>query len=245
MRKTRHFKKLGANAACTLCLAEATLNPGDTGNGDAFFGSVIGVTEIAESTTVDAVQVPTSIPESAAIPKKHFISVVKKAHKRHPKQWLEDTMKDWPAGTSLVLRSQFGDNNLIAIGYKYKMKGVISFIATYGADFTSNGDPYLSKFVSEEHKNYKTREVLRPRICSAYFSAAPFIDIHNQSRQGFLRLEDHWRTINGYFRFITTIIGITATDCHFVSNYSFPSDSIYANLEATRLVSISKFSRFW
>ena len=55
MRKARHFKKLGANAACTLRLAEATLNPGDTGNGDAFFGSVIGVTEIAESTTVDAV----------------------------------------------------------------------------------------------------------------------------------------------------------------------------------------------
>ena len=72
-------------------------------------------------------------------------------------------MKDWPAETSLVLRSQFGDNNLIAIGYKYKMKGVISFIATYGADFTSNGDPYLSKFVSEVHKNYKTREVLLPR----------------------------------------------------------------------------------
>ena len=62
MRKARHFKKLGANAACTLCLAEATLNPGDTGNG-AFFGSVIGVTEIAESTTVDAIQVPKSIPK--------------------------------------------------------------------------------------------------------------------------------------------------------------------------------------
>ena len=73
--------------------------------------------------------------------RKNLIVVVKKAHEWHSNRLLEETMKDWPAGTSLVLQIQFGDKNLIAIGCKYKTKGVISFIATYGADFPSNGDP--------------------------------------------------------------------------------------------------------
>ena len=114
------------------------------------------------------------------------------------------------------------------------MKGVISFVATYGVDFTLNGDPYHSKYVSDEHNNYKTREVLRPQICSTYYNATPFIDIHNQSRQGFLRLEDHWRTINGFLQGITTILSKPVTDCYFISNYSFPSKYECANLEATQ-----------
>ena len=91
-------------------------------------------------------------------------------------------MKDWPAGSSIVLQSQFNRKNIIAIGYKYTSKSVVCFVASLGADLTTNGDPYLAKFLSDEHENYRTREVFCPQICSHYYSLANVIDIHNQIR---------------------------------------------------------------
>ena len=88
-------------------------------------------------------------------------------------------MKDWPAGSSIVLQSQFNKNNVLAIGYKYTSKSVICFVASLGADLTTNGDPYVAKFLSDEYENYRTREVFRPQICSHYFSLANVINIHN------------------------------------------------------------------
>ena len=39
------------------------------------------------------------------------------------------------------------------------------------------------------------------------------IDMHNQARQGILRLEELWRTIDPYQKLFETILGITVVDC--------------------------------
>ena len=83
------------------------------------------------------------------------IFVVKTATKRFPKREIELIMKDWPAGTSIVLQSQFNEKNVLAIGYKYTSKAVVCFVASVAADLTSNGDPYVSKYLSEEYKTTK------------------------------------------------------------------------------------------
>ena len=38
------------------------------------------------------------------------------------------------------------------------------------------------------------------------------VDVHNQARQFELALEKYWVTQSGYFRFITTMVGIVVTD---------------------------------
>ena len=52
--------------------------------------------------------------------------------------------EDWPGGSYLVLKSTPifpGENPLLAIGYKYKSRKVLGFIATEGAGSNEPGDP--------------------------------------------------------------------------------------------------------
>lgn len=59
----------------------------------------------------------------------------------------------------------------------------------------------------------KTREVPRPAVVSSYFLSSNVIDSHNQVRQGELRYEKHWGTIDPWQRLCTTIVfGQTVTD---------------------------------
>ena len=36
----------------------------------------------------------------------NFIGVIKTNHSKYPKKWLEDTMKEWPPGSHLVLEAR-------------------------------------------------------------------------------------------------------------------------------------------
>jgi hypothetical protein len=51
-----------------------------------------------------------------------FIGVVKTAHSRYPKKFLEETMADWPAGSHLVLEATADGVPLLAVGYKYNKR---------------------------------------------------------------------------------------------------------------------------
>ena len=89
---------------------------------------------------------------------------------------------------------------------------VISFLGTDGAGSTEPGEDYIAQFPNE-NGNVKTRPVLPPDVCSKYFSFANIIDVHNQMRQGILKLEGYWRTTNHYLKLFETFLGITCTDC--------------------------------
>ena len=143
MHKADYYKELGATAACCIRLAESLMDSGDILYGDSYFGQ-----EKTSKKLYKDLQI-------------HSVLAVKQSHVRYPKSFLKLKMKDWPAGTSLVLPSCFDDRNLIAIGYKYHSKKVAYFISTYGSHLTSNGEPYISKFVFETG-NYALRDVARP-----------------------------------------------------------------------------------
>jgi hypothetical protein len=55
--------------------------------------------------------------------------------------------------------------------------------------------------------------VQRPDVISRYFNDSNVIDSHNQSRQFELALEKRWITNCGWFRVVTTLLGMTVTDC--------------------------------
>ena len=83
----------------------------------------------------------------------HFIGVVKgNSSRRYPKAFLQETMKDWPAGSHLVLKTSFNERVVFAMVYKYCKKKVINFIFTEGAahtecrpDYAYEGGPTSEK----------------------------------------------------------------------------------------------------
>lgn len=139
-----------------------------------------------------------------------FVGVVKTAHAKYPKAFLEDKMKDWPAGSHLVLESKIDDVEVVAIGYKYNARKVICFVCHKDAGDTEITDHYEAKW--KDFNNTMSRIVPRPTVVGDYFRSSNTIDCHNEMRQFFLKLEKHWITTDGFFRIITTFFGICITD---------------------------------
>ena len=56
-----------------------------------------------------------------------------------------------------------GDRPLIAIGYKYNARKVLSFIITDNSGSTKTGNPYLSKY-PDQFTNVSIHPVARPLV---------------------------------------------------------------------------------
>jgi len=66
-----------------------------------------------------------------------FLGVVKMNHARFPKEFIESTMKNWPAGSHIVLEGSPSEGvDLLAVGYKYNSRKVLCFISTYNVGST-------------------------------------------------------------------------------------------------------------
>ena len=213
MRALEHTQALGGTAACVLRgvnatstfthIEDATIEDDeDICNdsspylyfADSWFGSVKSASNVGKTGN-------------------HCCFVIKTAHSRSPKFWLEDKMKDMPGGTWIVLEGKPEKEgiDLICIGYKYNKKKVLTFVMTRGAGSIKAGEPYQARF-PDKYGNVCVRHVMRPAILSQYFKFSNCVDLHNQSRQFDLALEEKWVTQNPYFRLYTTMIGMTVVD---------------------------------
>ena len=160
--------------------------------GDAWFGSVPSVVAAAQNNC-------------------NLVCVVKNAHRQYPKKFLEDTMKEWPPGSNLVLQTMLHGVHLYAVGYKYLKGKVLCFLYNKGAGTIQPGKPYVAKW-KDRYGNTNSKYVPRPNVVSRYFADLNVIDSHNQSRQYDLHLEKCWVTRCGYFRLATTLFGICVVD---------------------------------
>ena len=114
MHKADLFKELGSKGACTVRLATAACDQGMyVFLGGAYFGQVKVAMYLKREHGIESV------------------CIVKTGNSRHPIHFFDKTMKEWPAGTELVLRSSFAGRNLVAIGHKYHSKNVANFISTF------------------------------------------------------------------------------------------------------------------
>ena len=120
----------------------------------------------------------------------HACMIIKTAHVRSPKFFLEERMKDFPGGTWITMegKTELEGVELICIGYKYNKKKVLTFVMTRGAGSTTKGIPYEAKF-PDKYGNVCMRHVARPQIISNYFRFSNQVDLHNQARQFDLALE--------------------------------------------------------
>jgi len=213
MRQREYTQDLGGTAACVLRGVKDTAHfkhhpdndiedNDDTPYlffGDSWFGSVKAAANVK-------------------ILNHHACFMVKTAHSRSPKKFLEETMQDFPGGTWITLEGQTEKEkvDLICIGYKYNKKKVLTFVMTRGAGSSKNGEPYEARF-PDKYGNVCVRHVARPDIVSNYFKFSNCVDLHNQSRQFDLALEKRWVTQDPYFRLYTTMVGMTAIDAWKIS----------------------------
>ena len=150
--------------------------------------------------------------ESMAVRGHHYIGVMKTATSQFPKKFLVEKMKGWPRGSHLLLETATEKGaNLCALGYKYNNKKMMMFVFTKGAGHTENGTLYTTEW-KDENGNLSRRCVVQPHVYAKYYARCNTIDIHNQGRQHDLRLEDHWVVQCGWFRLVTTLVGMTVTD---------------------------------
>ena len=216
MATKEYQQELGATAACVLRGVKATGDSNsrpesnETGKlflGDSWFGSVKAAANVA-------------------LAGHHACMMVKTAHSRSPKKFLDETMKDFPGGTWITLegRAQKEGIDLVCVGYKYNKKTVLTFVFTKGAGSTAPGESYEARF-PDKYGNVCVRHVSRPALMANYFKYSNCVDLHNQARQFDLRLEKKWVTQSGYFRLYTTILGMTVTDAwkiyKMLDNYPF------------------------
>ena len=97
-----------------------------------------------------------------------LIGMVKTNTKGFCKDTIEKLTKDWPGGSYVVLRSKPmvpGGRPLIAIGYKYNARNVLSFIVTNKVGSTKTGITYLSKY-PDQFTNVSIRPVAHPHVKS-------------------------------------------------------------------------------
>ena len=186
--------------------------------GDSWFGSVASALAFHENSTLAILQVKT-------------------ATSRFPKKFIESRMKNWPAGSHLVLETTVSDTKLYAVGYKYCKRKTLCFIFNHGASSTEQGNPYIAKY-RDQYKNARTRIIQRPECCSTYFQHCNVIDVHNHLRQKNLRLEKHWVTRDGYFRIFTTILGICVVDCWHGYRHHLPLKHRHKHMELIPFVNM-------
>ncbi|MGH7955225.1 MAG: hypothetical protein ACREOZ_04615, partial [Gloeomargaritales cyanobacterium] len=184
--------------ACTLRLADTVfLGDGykEGVKGDAWFGSVKAAAELGKQGKMAVLQ-------------------IKMGFGLFPKKFIEETMKDAPGGTHVVLEGTHPNGtDLIAIGYRYNAKTTLHFVMTTDAFSTRPGPPYEMKY-ADRFGNVQVRMVTRPRVISEFFENSNCIDLHNQARQSDLALEKCWQTMDPWFRLHTTLIGINVVNTH-------------------------------
>ena len=197
MYLTRYHMKLGATATCTNRLMEQTkgvLQRSLKGSTRDFF-------------LFDSRFLSKKAAESVASNRVDSIGMVKTNTNVFYKDTIEGLTKNWSGVSYIVLRSMpmvSGGNPLLAVGYKYKSRKVISCVATEGAGSTALCIPYLSKY-PYQFSNVSIHPVACLILMSKCFGLVIEVNTHNKSCQLDLVLDNVWVAQCGWLRLCTTV----------------------------------------
>jgi hypothetical protein len=179
-----------------------------------------------------------------------YFGALKTSTRGFPKKEIEEIMADWPSGKHIVLEGRSPEGvDLIAVGYRYNCKKVLSFVGTKDAGDTAVNParPYYAKF-PDEYNNVASRAIDRPFIISEYFTSSNCIDAHNHIRQGVLKLEKHWVTQQCWYRIFTTMLGINLTDAWKAHHHGLGDEKRHKNMKVKKfadLVALQIFEYPW
>ncbi len=152
---------------------------------------------------------------------RHYVGIVKTAHAKFPKAYIQNIMKKAPTGAHILLTTFHEGVYLCALGYKFSKKEKVSMmIFTRGAGTTKTTDSHYYQRRNDPFGNVYDKVVERPEIAHTYFTYCGAIDYHNKQRQGHLRLEKKWKTQDPWFRLSTSLIGMHTVDAYQLYRYN-------------------------
>ena len=144
-----------------------------------------------------------------------FIGNVKTAHSGYPIQQLRWDLAKTERGDHVVYKLK--DEHEYAVGWNdHHFK---TFVATGGT--TDLGLNAKRKRQTDDGKTY-WKEVKRPKVLGHYYDACGQIDLHNNFRQGQLRLEKFFKTHKWNSRVLTSILSSTMVDAFRAWEHHFP-----------------------
>jgi len=108
------------------------------------------------------------------------------------------------------MQAEISGVELFVMAYAWSIKG-ISYIASTCGKTVRHSVNYQSSF-EDAYGNVATKELARPAVAHMLYEFLPLIDEHNKARQSALALEKCWPTKSGWFRVITTLVGMAAVD---------------------------------
>ena len=221
-------KDVNPTTACTEVLVRACPPPQHrnlkrTVIYDSWFGSVTTALMVAKMR-----QGPEGVgPEG--VDGEHSICVIKTGRRRYPYAFLKERLKGMSPGCKLVLTATVEGVDLVAFGWVFNQhkkagKGMHCFLMTKGAASTTY-DPFNQHTVTafNEYRRAIREGCPQPQAAGDYHQWANAIDVHNHLRQGVLRLEEHWKTTNCWFRPWTTFVSIAVVDAFKVSKQYYTS----------------------
>ena len=91
----------------------------------------------------------------------------------------------------IVMESARNEEIIYAMGYKYKLSKVLSFIPTPVAGASLSINPYKA-WCYDHHGNFHAHFFLRPHTISSLFDHINYIGMQNHSRQCGLAIEKAW-----------------------------------------------------
>ena len=156
----------------------------------------------------------------------YFVGTVKTCSGGSPKRVCEElfnkptrkkkpTEAVFPAGTNVVLEGTMLGAGLTFLLTKYSRYRCACIIGTKGAfdtDIKAPGSACKQYYLDKDGTRFETA-LNRSPLLLAYLLYMGAVDRHNQSRQGDLNLEGAHKTEDGFWRIITTVIGMVVTNC--------------------------------
>jgi hypothetical protein len=146
----------------------------------------------------------------------HFVGNVKTAHRGYPIDQLRWDLSKTQRGDHVVYKLE-GEEHMYAVGWNdHHFK---TFVATGGT--SAAGITAKRKRQTDTGQTFY-KEVKRPKVMQDYYEACGQIDLHNNFRQGQLRLEKFFRTHKWHTRVMTSILSSSMVDAFRAWEHHFP-----------------------
>ncbi|KAL7525905.1 hypothetical protein ACHAXR_002386, partial [Thalassiosira sp. AJA248-18] len=183
-------------AECLRQCEGAGLEEGGWVGGDAWFGSINSSVELKKRLGVNSTFIIKHQQQYFPMEVLHEILLA-----RYPKR---------PVGHWVVMTAKISGVDLYIMAYAWSNKGIAYIVSTCGTTVRHEKNYYAS--FEDAYGNRCTKELPRPAIAHMLYEFLPLIDEHNKARQSVLALEECWVTQSGWFRCLTTLIGMAVVD---------------------------------
>jgi hypothetical protein len=161
----------------------------------------------------------------------YFIGIIKGATKGYPVAYAQSFLATNPEKNSfkvIVTKERDSMNverTIMSVLYALKPNMVRHIISSYSSSILGEEKTIARTIVGSREvegiwvNDRETETVRRPKVIDVGMRHFGAIDLNDRYRQGYLNMEQSWKTQRLWVRVFTTVLGICFTDAYFAYNY--------------------------